>query len=610
MEINDLFDFELNEAEGYWSVTGYNGRGEEVVFPAAYEGKPVKTIGDRFAPDNKRIKSVNIPEGYTSIGKSAFEDCTEITEIKLPESLTSIGDSAFNGCTELAEITVDENNPVFRSIDGVLFDKAMTTLMRFPAGKKGVFSVPNGIINIKSCAFEYCKLTGISFPKSLASIGERAFVACNGLTEIKLPEGLTSIGEYTFAGCYKLTKIKFPESLTTIGTGAFFQCFKLTEIRLPESLTSIEEIAFSECTGLTEIKLPEGLTSIGDSAFSCCTRLKDIKLPKSLASIESGVFQCCSGLTEIKLPEGLTSIEGHVFYCCTELAEINVDENNPVFRSVDGVLFDKAMTTLMRFPEGKKGVYSVPDGIINIKPCAFGNCKLTGISFPKSLASIELGALYDCTELLEISVDESNPVFRSVDGVLFDKAMTTLMRFPEGKKGRYSVPEGIVAIESDAFYNCKLTGISFPKSLEIIDGFGFYGYQLTDITVSELNPVFCSIDGVLFDKDKSELIFYPRNKGKTDYAVPDGIKFIKPYAFYQCNWLVNIVLPEGLENIDNHAFAGCEGLKAIKLPMSLQFIGEHAFEDCSSLETVTLSRKTRIGHEDFEGFKGRLVYRD
>jgi hypothetical protein len=213
-------------------------------------------------------------------------------------------------------------------------------------------------------------------------------------------------------------------------------------------------------------------------------------------------------------------------------------------------------------------------------------------------------------------VDENNPVFCAVEGVLFDKAMTTLLCFPEGKKGKYSVPDGIIRIRLRTFENCNgLTSISFPQSLLSITDYGFDCEQLSDITVSELNPCYYSIDGVLFDKKNHALLKYPRNKDKTEYAIPDGILYIAEAAFYQCKRLTNITLPESVLFIYECAFAGCKGLKAITLPMSLQYVGECAFGDreyngCPNLETITLSRKTKIGHKAFDGFKGRLVYRD
>jgi len=312
-------------------------------------------------------------------------------------------------------------------------------------------------------------------------------------------------------------------------------------------------MAFNNYAGLKEIKLTKGLISIGEWAFHECIELKEIILPEGLTSIGEWAFQGCTELKEITLPESLTSIGNSLFSGCTEL---------------------------------------------------------TSIKLPKSLVSLAGDTLCDCTRLTDIIVDENNPVFRSVDGVFFDKAMTTLLQFPQGKKGKYYVPEVIISIRNGAFDNCKLTSISIPKSLFFFDSYEFNGEQLTDITVNELNPYYCSVDGVLFDKEKQNLVQYPINRDRTNYIIPDGIKIIEAEAFYGCKRLVNIVLPESLEIIREYSFGKCEGLKTITLPMSLQFIGEHAFEDCPNLETVTLSKKTRIGYKAFKGFKGSLCMRN
>jgi len=134
--------------------------------------------------------------------------------------------------------------------------------------------------------------------------------------------------------------------------------------------------------------------------------------------------------------------------------------------------------------------------------------------------------------------------------------------------------------------------------------------EIAEINADENNPVFRSVDGILFNKTMDRLVAYPRNKDKTDYVIPDGILSISKFTFYGCRHLVNIVFPESMEVIQDYALAKCERLKTITLPMSLKYIGSHTFEDCQNIETVTLSRKTKIGSKVFEGFKGKLVYRD
>jgi hypothetical protein len=218
-----------------------------------------------------------------------------------------------------------------------------------------------------------------------------------------------------------------------------------------------------------------------------------------------------------------------------------------------------------------------------------------------------------CIGLTEITVDKDNLVFCSFDGALFDKAMTTLILDPMGKKGVYSIPDGITGIKFDAFgNNYKLTGIYFPKSLLYVDLYllNQISKQLTDITVSESNPVYCSIDGVLFDKDKSELILYPKNKRKTNYTIPDGIQCIDDLAFYGCKHLVNIVLPESVKFIGDGAFAECKRLKTVTLSKKLRYAIEYVIRGRTGIQTILQSRFLQVKHDAFEGFEGQFIYRD
>jgi hypothetical protein len=535
--IDDLFDFEFNKNEKCWSVTGYYGKSEEVVFPASYKGKPVKKIACFFPPNQqKRIKRVIIPEGYTSIEHEVFGDCKGLTNIKFPKTLTSIGTWAFYGCEGL---------------------------------------------------------TSIELPENLTSIGGAAFARCTGLTNIKIPKSLTSIEDDAFSGCAGLTSIELPEGLTCVEGGVFSGCTGLTNINFPKSLISIDGrtnksiikdgsgcCTFADCTGLTNIELPEGLTFIGEKAFRGCTGLINLKLPKSLTSIEGEAFSGCTGLTNIKLPERLDFIDDNAFEGCTGLTNIELPES------------------------------------LNSIGNAFKDCTgLTNIKLPKSLTSIGDQVFEGCKNLAEITVDKNNPAFCAIDGVMFDKAMTTLLWFPEGKKGRYAIPDGITGIKIDAFGNdCRLTSISFPKSFLYFNPYSLdqISDNLTDIAVSELNPVCCSIDGVLFDKDKSELILYPRKKGKTTYIIPDGIQSIGDDAFNGCKRLVNIVLPESIRSIGDYAFEGCKRLKTITLSNKLRYAIEYVISDRKKFQKIftSLSGNPKIGRKAFGGFEGQFVYRD
>jgi len=261
---NDLFDFEFDKKEKCWSVTGYYSKSEEVIFPESYKNKPIKKVACLFSPNQKkRIKRVIIPEGYTSIGTKAFNDCTKLKSIELPQSLTSIGEWAFQGCTEL---------------------------------------------------------TNIKLPESLTSIGNYAFLDCEGLASINFPDNLTSIGEWAFQGCTGLKNIKLPKNLISIG----YRTIDEDGGDMPlGSICDLGDCTFAGCTGLTNIEFPEGLTFIGTEIFRDCKGLTNIKLPESLTSIGDGAFSGCTGLTDVKLPENLAFVGNRVFEGCKNLAGIN-----------------------------------------------------------------------------------------------------------------------------------------------------------------------------------------------------------------------------------------------------------------------------------------------
>ena len=159
------------------------------------------------------LKEITLPEGLTSIGSQAFQDCSGLTSITLPPSLTSIGRSAFSSCDNLQPSITDDNGVKYLGSEQnpylVLWDGT------------GITS-PSYTVN------ENCKF-----------IHSDAFYNCDSLTSITLPEGLTSIGDYAFYSCSNLTSITLPSSLTSIGGRAFYGCSGLTSLTLPSSLTII-----------------------------------------------------------------------------------------------------------------------------------------------------------------------------------------------------------------------------------------------------------------------------------------------------------------------------------------------------------------------------------
>ena len=179
------------------------------------------------------------------------------------------------------------------------------------------------VASIGERAFSACNsLTSITIPESVTSIESGVFYGCTSLTIITIPESVTSIESGVFRDCSNLTSITIPEGVTSIGAEAFRNCTSLTTITLPESVTSIGGYAFSGCSGLTTINIPEGVTSIGVYAFSGCSGLTTINIPESVTSIGYGAFSDCKSLTAIVLPKNLKNIYSQAFANCGELLDV------------------------------------------------------------------------------------------------------------------------------------------------------------------------------------------------------------------------------------------------------------------------------------------------
>jgi hypothetical protein len=248
---------------------------------------------------------------------------------------------------------------------------------------------------------------------------------------------------------------------------------------------------------------------------------------------------------------------------------------------------------------------------------AFSNCtSLTSVTIPSSVISIDIDAsnllFSGCINLTNITVDSRNPVYASIDGVLFDKNIQTVIKYPAGKTvSTYTIPSSVTTIMSNAFVGSRsLTSINISQSVTHISYFALSACtSLTSITVDNRNPVYTSIDGVLFDKNMRTIIAYPAGKTARTYTIPSSITSIEVCAFYYCSNLTSITIPSSVTVISFGAFWGCSNLTSVTIPSSVTNIENSAFYDCSNLTSVTLSRRTQRGENAFPA-SARITYSD
>jgi hypothetical protein len=334
---------------GTLTITGYTGPGGAVTIPGSINGLPVTSIGD-FAFGGNR-------------GQIAIPDNKPVTSITIPNSVTSIGKGAFNGCFRLTNAVIP--NSVTNIGDGAFYNCQNLRAIMVDAGNS-IYSTVDGVLIDKS------RSTLIQFPEGKAD-------------SYTIPNSVTSIGNAAFEGCTGLTNIMIPDSITNIGNRAFRGCTKLTNVTIPDSVISISAEAFAFCIDMTNIVIGGSLTSIGEQAFEYCSSLTSVTIPKGVSNIADGAFGDCLGLRAIM-----------------------VDARNSFYSSVDGVLFDKSQTTLIRFPGSKAGSYIIPKGVTSIGHFAFENCySLTNVAIPDNVTSIGNWAFSDCYNLTNLMIGGS-----------------------------------------------------------------------------------------------------------------------------------------------------------------------------------------------------------
>lgn len=454
-------------------------------------------------------KSASIPNKITTIGNSAFSDCSSLSSITIPNSVTSIGDWAFSGCSSLSKTNytgdmsdwckikfgINSSNPISQSHNLYINDEEIKDLI-----------LPNTIDSIYPYAFEGCfSLTSITIPNSVTSIGDYAFHECYDLNSIIVESGnriydsrencnaiIETKNNTLIVGC-KTTII--PNQITTIGKYAFDNCDALTSITLPNSVISIEYAAFRDCDALTSIIVPNNVTTIGDYTFYSCDSLASVIIGNSVTSIGKLAFFGCSSLISLSISNNLTSIGraaftatpwimnqpegllyfGNILYTYVgdipENAEIVIKEGTTMIVGGAFQNSDHNKSTTRNITS-----FTIPQSVKFIGSYAFSS----SINYDYGLKINYLGSIEDwCDIVFEDS--RANPLSGSdvqIKLYINDSVITEL-----------TIPNTIDSIHDYTFYGYRsLTSVTIPKNVKFIGTEAFYNCGIKDVYLQSTTP--------------------------------------------------------------------------------------------------------------------------
>ncbi len=560
-------DFEYSVSDGKVTINKYTGSDTEVVIPSEIEGMPVITIRNFAFQSCRNLVHLTIPDSVTSMSANAFFICVNLTDVTVGSGMRKgLGFETFSYCEKLTNINVSNDNITYSSEDGVLFNKDKTEILFYPEGRTdSSYTIPDSVINIGKYSFYsfHSHLTSITMGNNVTDIGDYAFGECNNLKNVTMSDNLKNIGEYSFSFCRNLTNLNMPGSVTNIGYNAFYGC-GLTSVVIPESMTKIGCSAFSGC-GLINVTIPDSVTNVGENAFSYCNNLISATIGNGMTNLTDYIFSNCSNLTSITIGNSVSDISDYAFSYCSSLTNIDVSNDNDNYSSIDGILFNKNKTEIVRYPAGKTNTnYIIPDSVTSIGDYAFGECNnLTSITIPHSVINIGNYSFTWCENLTDITIPDG---VTSMGNNVFSYCRNLVS---------VNIPEGINSIDDYAFYECSsLMNIIIPNNIEKIGDYAFCGCA--------------SLVNIMMPASVREIGRYVFSgcSNLKDVSISDGLTYISDGAFSYCDNLKEITIPKNVKSIGDCSFNWCDNLISINLPISLEYIYPHAFSYCNSLTDI------------------------
>ena len=606
------------------------GANVEVVGPYAYYlctgltnlnlGNVIQ-IQDCAFGDCAGLTQVTIPNSVVHIGDYGLGGCG-LTSITIPASVETIFDMAFYRCSYLNSINVDSDNPNYTSSNGVLFNKAMTKLILYPAGKSITdYTIPESVTNLGHGAFGYSRLQRVTLPSRLSAVPYLSFAYNNNLTNVTcLAETPPVVGTAAFESTIENSGITlnvpkgyksayqaadgwrdFPqiyEKYYDFKNGAFY--FNITSDSTVE--VTCENDNYGSYQDYTMMTIPPSayydgkyytVTGIGDYAFAYCRNIETLVLPSTITRIGYCAFYCCNNLSSINLPENLQSIDTYAFYYCNNLGNVKI-----------------------------------PATVTWIGTYAFCGCSsLTEFTIPSNVTSIAYGTFYDCTNLAKVIIGGGvqyigNLAFHNCSSLA--KVICSASTPPTCQSGSFDdshyssvqliVPKGCKAAYQAADYWKNFTNITTMACDFEVDGI-FYkitGSNPATVEVTfmtsdynsysgEVNiPETVTHDGTTYTVTTIGNNAFNQSELLTAVTIPNTVTTIGSYAFYRCRNLANVEIPNSVTSINYAAFWICIKMTEVIIPNSVTTLGSMSFRNCTALKRVVIGENVRsIGSTSF-----------
>jgi len=529
-------------------------------------------------------------------------NCVKRIVLGADVEVTDIDTGVFWNCRMLEAIEVSGENEHYASADGILFNKDMTELIAYPMNKNDEsYTIPESVVKIADGAFANCMfIKELYVPGNVSEIGAGAFMSCSALETVELSEGLKNIGAGMFSFCEELGSVNIPASVEEIGHCAFGNCLSLTEINvntenkfyksvdgilfnkdmteliaypifknnesyiIPESVVRIADGAFEDCTFIEEVYITGNVSEVGFDAFRNCSALETVEFSEGLKEIKSGMFGYCNNLESVNIPASVEEIDESAFSACSSLTEINVNTENKFYKSVDGVLYNKDMTELIKYPDGRKVMeYSIPYGVVKIRDGACKSAQFLSVIIPDSVKIIGESA-FDYSAILSVSIGKN---VEEIAYSAFRSCYYLTGVYYSGSEEEWND----IDIDYEAFSSWnKRNSFYFneEKAADVIAS-GECGKEKGDIVWTFYKNGLLKIEGngeMDIDEDCPwvNCVDYIR-----EVFIADGVTTIGDYAFRNCTHLTTVTIPESVTVIGIDAFGNCESLEKITLPYSV-----------------------------------------